>query len=238
MDIATLFFLWLPLAIMVLLVLMLDRWPPHASNMLYGYRTPRSMASEDAWNHAQDRCFALMKDWTWWMALWTPLVWWRWGSDSGVLVMHVLLTVGVCLPLFFVERELKAGAPYAPSGGVHFLGSTFTVVVFLTVLRPITHDGSEPERNVVGTIESMHWDARSRDVRIRLKGDACGYYVNRGLDMGMDSTSWDKALTDQKVTLQVVDRPAGLNWFGSVGPVRGVIWGQDTLYRTGVVVNP
>ena len=152
--------------------------------------------------------------------------------------MHVLLTVGVCLPLFFVERELKAGAPYAPSGGVHFLGSTFTVVVFLTVLRPITHDGSEPERNVVGTIESMHWDARSRDVRIRLKGDACGYYVNRGLDMGMDSTSWDKALTDQKVTLQVVDRPAGLNWFGSVGPVRGVIWGQDTVYRTGVVVNP
>ena len=56
---------------------------------------------------------------------------------------------------------------------------------------------------MVGTIESMHWDARSRDVRIRLKGDACGYYVNRGLDMGMDSTSWDKAWTDQKVTLQV-----------------------------------
>ena len=56
--------------------------------------------------------------------------------------------------------------------------------------------------------------------------------------MGMDSTSWDKALTNQEVTLQVVDRPAGLNWFGSVGPVRGVIWGQDTLYRTGAVVNP
>ena len=33
------------------------------------------------------------------------------GSDSGVLVMHVLLTVGVCLPLFFIERELKAEHP-------------------------------------------------------------------------------------------------------------------------------
>ena len=30
--------------------------------------------------------------------------------------------------------------------------------------------------------------------------------------MGMDSTTWDKALTNQKVTLQVVDRQAGLNW--------------------------
>ena len=74
----------------------------------------------------------------------------------------------------------------------------FTTVIFLTVLRPITHDASEPERDVVGTIEAMHWDARSRDVRIRLKGDACRYYINRGLDMGMDSTSWDKALTNQK----------------------------------------
>lgn len=56
--------------------------------------------------------------------------------------------------------------------------------------------------------------------------------------MGMDSTSWENALSQEQVTIQVVDRPAGLNWFGSVGPVRGVIWGQDTLYRTGVVVNP
>ena len=56
--------------------------------------------------------------------------------------------------------------------------------------------------------------------------------------MGMDSTTWKNALIHQKITLQVVDRPAGLNWFGSVGPVRGVVWDQDTLYRTGVVVNP
>ena len=238
MDPAMIVFLWLPLVIMGLIVLMLNQWPPHAANMLYGYRTRRSMASVEAWNHAQDRCFALMKDWTWWMTLWTPLIWWRWGEDPGVLIMHGLLTVGVCLPLFFVERELKAGSPYKPSGGVHFLASMFTLVVFLTVLRPITHDGSEPERDVVGTVETMHWDVRSRDVRIRLKNDPCGYYINRGLDMGMDSTTWKNALIHQKITLQVVDRPAGLNWFGSVGPVRGVVWDQDTLYRTGVVVNP
>ena len=235
---AMIFFLWLPLGIMVLVVWMLHQWPPHAANKLYGYRTPRSMASVEAWNHAQDRCFSLMKDWTWWMALWTPLIWWRWGIDSGVRIMHGLLTVGVCLPLFFVERELRSGAPYAPSGGVHFLGAMFTLAVVLTVLRPVTHDGSEPERGVVGTVEAFRWDGVSRDVGILLTDDPCGYYINRGLDMGIDSTSWDSALTNQKVTLQVVNRPAGLNWFGTVGPVRGVIWGQDTLYRTGVVNNP
>ena len=238
MNVAMVFFLWLPLTIMVLVVWMLHQWPPHAANMLYGYRTPRSMASVEAWNHAQDRCFELMKGWTWWMACWTPLIWWRWGSDTGVMIMHGLLTVGVCLPLFFVERELRLGAPFSRQGGIHLLAGVFTLMVLASVFRPITHDGSEPERDVVGTVESFRWDAVSRDVRIRLTNDPCGYYINRGLDMGIDSTRWSASLTDQVVTLQVVDRPAGLNWFGRVGPVRGLIWGQDTLYRTGVVSNP
>ena len=82
MNVAMVFFLWLPLTIIVLVVWMLHQWPPHAANMLYGYRTPRSMASVEAWNHAQDRCFELMKGWTWWMACWTPLIWWRWDGRS------------------------------------------------------------------------------------------------------------------------------------------------------------
>ena len=90
----------------------LHRFPPHASNMTYGYRTRRSMASTEAWDHAQARSFRVMRDWTIWMVLWTPLAQWRWGGESAILVMSGLLTLGVMLPLVLVERELKQGPPY------------------------------------------------------------------------------------------------------------------------------
>ena len=56
--------------------------------------------------------------------------------------------------------------------------------------------------------------------------------------MGVNTLRWHQALMGREVCLEVVDRPAGLNWFGAVGPVRGVIVANDTLYRTGHVRNP
>lgn len=78
----------------------------------------------------------------------------------------------------------------------------------------------------------------SADVFLRLDDDECHYYINRGLEMGIDTLKWSEMLTGCEITLDVVDRPAGLNWFGSVGPVRGVMFQDDTLYRTGTVRNP
>ena len=89
-----------------------------------------------------------------------------------------------------------------------------------------------------GTLEHLSWSVRSEDVFLRLRNDPCHYYINRGLGMGIDTVRWPQALMGREICLEVVDRPAGLNWFGSVGPVRGVIADQDTLYRTGVVRNP
>ena len=140
--------------------------------------------------------------------------------------------MGVLTPLFLVERELKAGPPFVRSGGVRGLAVGLSVAMLITVLKPITHDGSEPERTVCGTLEHLSWSVRSEDVFLRLRN------INRGLAMGIDTIRWPQALMGREVCLEVVDRPAGLNWFGSVGPVRGVIAGQDTLYRTGVVRNP
>ena len=76
------------------------------------------------------------------------------------------------------------------------------------------------------------------DVGFSLAGDDTHYYINRGLDMGMDSTAWTAHVLGQTVVLEVVDRPAGLNWFEAVGPIRGVLMDGDTLYRTGRVKNP
>ena len=238
MEQLLLFWLWFPAAFMVVLSWVFHRCPPTSTNLSYGYRTRRSMASTEAWEYAQSRSTEVMRHWTWWMVAWTPVVWWRWGVETGTLVACLLMTVGVLTPLFFVERELKAGPPFVRSGGVRGLAVGLSVAMLITVLKPITHDGSEPERTVCGTLEHLSWSVRSEDVFLRLRNDPCHYYINRGLGMGIDTVRWPQALMGREICLEVVDRPAGLNWFGSVGPVRGVIADQDTLYRTGVVRNP
>ena len=238
MDPMLVFLFFFPALFMVGLSYTLDRWPPNAVNKTYGYRTRRSIATQAAWDYAQLRSIELMRHWTWWMVAWTPLVGWRWGLEPGILILSGFMTVGVILPLFYVERELKRGEPFLPAGGVHGWGAAFTALVVLSLLKPITHDGSEPERIATGTVESVAWNASSEDVFLRLRGDECHYYINRGLGMGIDTTAWHHALVGREVHLEVVDRPAGLNWFGKVGPVRGVVLGEDTLYRTGKVRNP
>ena len=238
MDVVSLILLWFPAVFMLGLTTILRRFPPHSSNMTYGYRTRRSMASAEAWDHAQVRAFQLTRDWTIGIVLWTPLAHWIWGGESAILVMSGLLTLGVMLPLFFVERELKQGPPYTAQGGVYGTGLACCFLLLLSIFRPITHDGSEPERRETGALSSVGSSTSSDDVFLRLEDDECHYYINRGLEMGIDTLRWSEMLTGREITLEVVDRPAGLNWFGSVGAVRGVMFQDDTLYRTGAVRNP
>ncbi len=223
---------------MVGLTWALKRWPPNAINPTYGYRTRRSMANRESWDYAQTRSTALIERWTLWMVVWTPLVGWRWGVENGVLIASGLMTLGVLLPLYFVERELRKGPPYRPQGGLVWWTWGLSACLVLSVLRPITHEGYEPERTETGILVSVQWSETSQDVFLRLRDDSCHYYINRGLGMGLDTTAWKRELTGREVQLEVVDRPAGLNWFGRVGPVRGVIVAGDTLYRTGNMRNP
>lgn len=238
MDGMLVFLFLFPAFFMVGLSLVLWKWPPNSVNQLYGYRTKRSMASQEAWDYAQVRSVELMRHWTYWMVIWTPLVAWRWGLDPGILVGHMLMTVGVLVPFFYVERELKAGEPHQARGGIRVWGWVLTLTMLASVFVPVTNDASEPEREAKGTLESLTWSTESEDVFIILRGDPCHYYINRGLSMGLDTSLWTRELLGREITLHVVDRPAGLNWFGSVGPVRGVVVGADTLYRTGRIWNP
>jgi len=223
---------------MVGLTWALKRWPPNAINQAYGYRTRRSMANQESWDHAQRRSTSLIKHWTLWMVCWTPCVGWRWGIGNGVLIASGLMTLGVLLPLFFVERELRLGPPYKAQGSLALWTWGLTTCFVFSVLRPITHEGYEPERTEIGTLVSFQWSETSQDVFLRLRNDPCHYYINRGLGMGLDTTAWRRELIGCEIQLDVVDRPAGFNWFGKVGPVRGVIVAGDTLYRTGHVRNP
>lgn len=92
------------------------------------------MASQEAWDYAQPRSTELIRQWAVWMVVWTPLVIWRWGLDASVLITNGLLTVGVILPLWYVEREL-GHQPFRASGSLHRFGWSLTAfIVFWELL--------------------------------------------------------------------------------------------------------
>ena len=110
------------------------------------------------------------------------------------------------------------------------------VVAFcILCMPPIYHDSAEPERTVTGVVTQLGWSEESQDLKIRLAGDSSHYYLNRALGMGIDGAKWKATMLGDTVTLEVVHRPWGLARWTGVGPIRGVIFHGDTIYRTGRV---
>lgn len=96
--------------------------PPATINALYGYRTPRSMQSPEAWQFAQRysairmvrySAVALVLSLVGLILNWHPLV------ETGLALVLMLVPVGIML--FETERELKSRfgpAEPEPSGSV------------------------------------------------------------------------------------------------------------------------
>ena len=113
------------------------------------------------------------------------------------------------------------------------LGGLMVVAFFVLFMPPIYHDSAEPERTVTGVVSHLGWSEESQDLQMRLAGDSSHYYLNRALGMGIDGAEWRAAMLGDTVTLEVVHRPWGLARWTGVGPIRGVIFHGDTVYRTG-----
>ena len=109
------------------------------------------------------------------------------------------------------------------------LGGLLVVAFFVLFMPPIYHDRAEPERTVTGVVSHLGWHEESQDLQMRLAGDSSHYY-GRHRRGGMEA-----AMLGDTVTLEVVHRPWGLARWTGVGPIRGVIFHGDTVYRTGRV---
>lgn len=109
------------------------------------------------------------------------------------------------------------------------------VAFWVLFMPPIYHDRVEPERTVTGVVAHIGWSVESQDLQMRLAGDSTHYYLNRALSMGIDGAEWKSAMLGDTVTLEVVHRSWGLARWTGVGPIRGVIFHGDTVYRTGSV---
>ena len=82
---------------------------PAKPNGLYGYRTPRSMASQAAWDYANQRAIDLLA-WGSWptMAAAIPCTLYL-DASAAQGALYGAMTVFCLLPLMVVERELARG---------------------------------------------------------------------------------------------------------------------------------
>jgi uncharacterized membrane protein len=83
------------------------RFPPKKINPLYGYRTPRSMRSQEAWDFANKYSSALMFYFFLTMPVVQALGWLALGSKRAALASCVYLMVGLIALIIHTEIKLK-----------------------------------------------------------------------------------------------------------------------------------
>lgn len=99
----------IPGAILWVIQAVVRRNMPKTPNGVYGYRTPRSMASQAAWDYANQRCIDLMAWWSWpVMAAAIPCTLYC-ALDDAQLWLYMAMTVFCIWPLAVVEWELSRG---------------------------------------------------------------------------------------------------------------------------------
>lgn len=100
------------------------------------------------------------------------------------------------------------------------------ILVFTRVPQP-TADNTYV---VSGQISQVKPGGRN-DVVIRLKGDDRIYYINRGLERGIELGSFANKLQGQQVKLQVIERAwTPLDPYHRLAPVASVARGVDPIF--------
>ncbi|HMP98127.1 MAG TPA: SdpI family protein [Cyclobacteriaceae bacterium] len=83
------------------------RFPPKKINHFYGYRTPRSMRSQEAWDFANKYSSALMFYFFLTMPVVQALGWFSIGPKPAALLAAGYLTVGLIALMIHTETKLK-----------------------------------------------------------------------------------------------------------------------------------
>ena len=123
---------------------------------------------------------------------------------------------------------------------MHTSSSRFTVVglglafglvaLMLMALAPVPHPTPENTEQVSGMVEAI----TSRccgDVEIEREGDAHRYYINRGVEAGLDVAALRQRLIGQVVPMRVVDRSwSPLDPLHKMAPVVGLELDEEVLY--------
>ncbi len=92
----------------ILAGILMWRYPPKKINGWYGYRTPRSMRSKEAWKFAQRYAAREMVRWGILLTLLAPPgLFITLGMATDLILGIVITTLFMALPIINTERELK-----------------------------------------------------------------------------------------------------------------------------------
>lgn len=95
--------------LVIIIMLLTQKFPPKKINSLYGYRSRRSMASKEAWDFAQPYSTQEMIKY---MVIYTmtallPLIITDMDEYVGVVLALVFMIAFMMIPIVKTERELK-----------------------------------------------------------------------------------------------------------------------------------
>jgi uncharacterized membrane protein len=93
--------------LLLLLALLYKKFPPAKINHWYGYRTPRSMRSQQAWNYANAfsaQAMVLVSGST---VLLQIVFYFTIGGKESLIWSAGVLVAGLLLSIVFTERQLK-----------------------------------------------------------------------------------------------------------------------------------
>ncbi|MFZ1685871.1 MAG: SdpI family protein [Flavobacteriales bacterium] len=107
----------LPGAVLLVLALLVRRFPPAGRGSWYGYRTARSMRSEEAWSEANIFSGALLL-WGAVLVLNTGITCWMLVSDGslGMLIVSIVAALVLLAIPLATEQRLRALFGDDPSG--------------------------------------------------------------------------------------------------------------------------
>ncbi|MEL6194705.1 MAG: SdpI family protein [Bacteroidota bacterium] len=95
-------------AIYVIAGIISAKWPPQDINGWYGYRTPRSMKSREAWDFAQPYSARSMTMWGYVLLALALLIYFLTPSNIlGQVVIWILIALAHFMPIIQTELALK-----------------------------------------------------------------------------------------------------------------------------------
>jgi uncharacterized membrane protein len=97
----------LPAAVIGIVVFFYRRRPPKEPNALYGYRTPRSMASKEAWDYANKRSIFWLQIITLVLVVLGVLGSFTFSQEVTQPALYILMCVLLVAVIPIIENELR-----------------------------------------------------------------------------------------------------------------------------------
>lgn len=112
---------------------------------------------------------------------------------------------------------------------IPYLAGGLFFVFILFALKPVPITSEDKCQEVSGSIKKIY-ERGEQDVFLILNGNKRQFYINRGLEKGLDLQEMKQKLQDEQVTLKLPRYWTPLDPFNQTRHVAKLEWGSEVLY--------